>query len=173
MISIIIPTLNEEKYLPRLLKSICRQSFTDYEIIVSDGDSADRTKEIAESYGCKFIRSGVKGISVQRNVGAKLASGDILVFVDADCILPDRNFLSYVVNEFRGRKLDMGTLTFKHDYANAFVVAFDFFYWSLCFITQFFKKIRSHSLSDWKCYGRMNRIAKKRLSGFSENTLYA
>ena len=48
MISIVIPTLNEEKYLSKLLKSIKNQTFKDYEIIVSDNNSKDNTKKIAK-----------------------------------------------------------------------------------------------------------------------------
>jgi len=47
MLSIVIPTLNEEKYLPRLIASLKKQNFSDYEIIVSDGMSNDGTKEAA------------------------------------------------------------------------------------------------------------------------------
>ena len=54
MLSIIIPTLNEEKYLPRLLESIKNQNFSDYEIIVSDGGSSDSTKQIALDNNCLF-----------------------------------------------------------------------------------------------------------------------
>lgn len=57
MLSIIIPTLNEEKYLPRLLDSIYKQDFKNYEIIVSDAGSSDKTFEVAKRYGTKFILS--------------------------------------------------------------------------------------------------------------------
>ncbi len=57
-LSIIIPTYNEEEYLPKLLYSIKEQNFKDYEIIVADAGSIDKTKEIAESYGCKVIMVG-------------------------------------------------------------------------------------------------------------------
>ena len=54
-LSIIIPTYNEEEYLPKLLYSINEQNFKDYEIIVADAGSVDKTKEIAESHNCKVI----------------------------------------------------------------------------------------------------------------------
>ncbi len=50
-ISIVIPTLNEEAFLPTLLDSIKKQSFTDYEIIVADAGSKDKTIDIAQEYG--------------------------------------------------------------------------------------------------------------------------
>ena len=52
ILSIIIPTYNEEEYLPLLLKSIKQQDFRDYEIIVADANSKDNTVKIAEEYGC-------------------------------------------------------------------------------------------------------------------------
>ena len=61
-LSIIIPTYNEEKYLPELLKSIKEQNFSSYEIIVADNDSNDNTVKIAESYGCKVVSGGLPAI---------------------------------------------------------------------------------------------------------------
>ena len=55
ILSIIIPTYNEEEYLPVLLESIKQQDFSDYEIIVADADSKDNTVKIAEEYGCIVV----------------------------------------------------------------------------------------------------------------------
>ncbi len=100
MLSIIIPTLNEEKYLPRLLTSIKQQAFTDYEIIVSDGGSSDKTEAIAKSFQARVVvDSSLRHPSVQRNNGAKIAQGEIFLFLDADSVLPD-GFLPDVYQEF-------------------------------------------------------------------------
>ena len=88
-ISVIIPTLNEEKYLPRLLDSLRNQALEwgkDFEVIVVDGHSTDRTAEIAEEYGCRLLVSSVRSPAYQRNMGAEQAIGDFLVFLDADTI---------------------------------------------------------------------------------------
>jgi glycosyltransferase involved in cell wall biosynthesis len=106
MISIIIPTLNEEDYLPLLLKSIRKQGFTDYEIIVSDAGSEDKTREIAKKYGCEIVSGGMPAKG--RNEGAKIAKGDLFFFIDADSILPD-NFFSKLIKEFKKRKLDLAS----------------------------------------------------------------
>lgn len=96
-LSIIIPTYNEEEYLPDLLKSIQRQDFKDYEVIVADSHSTDNTVNIAKSYGCHVVPGGLPGIG--RNNGAKVAKGEILLFIDSDCVLTD-NYLSSAIEEF-------------------------------------------------------------------------
>jgi cellulose synthase/poly-beta-1,6-N-acetylglucosamine synthase-like glycosyltransferase len=88
MISIIIPTLNEEKYIESTLKSLKNQDYNGkYEIIVADGMSKDKTVKIARKYADKVALVKKKGIAEGRNEGAKVAKGDILLFIDADTIL--------------------------------------------------------------------------------------
>ena len=58
-ISVIIPTLNEEKYLPILLHSLKQQTFRDFEVIVADAGSTDKTKEVAEGLGAKLVPGGM------------------------------------------------------------------------------------------------------------------
>ena len=106
MISIIIPVLNEEDYLPLLLNSIEKQEFIDYEIIIADGGSKDRTTEIATNYGCRVISGGLPAKG--RNEGVKIARGELLFFIDADSTLPP-NFFSKLIEEFEKRKLDLAS----------------------------------------------------------------
>ena len=110
MLSIVIPTLNEEKYLPQLLKSIEKQNFKDYEIIVADAHSKDKTVKIAKSFGCKIVRGGLP--SKGRNEGAKIAKGDLILFLDADVILP-KNALLKIIKEFEERDLDVASFLFS------------------------------------------------------------
>jgi glycosyltransferase involved in cell wall biosynthesis len=108
MLSIIIPTLNEEKYLPLLLEAIKKQSFNDdYEIIVADAASEDRTSEIVKSYGYKIAKGGLPAQG--RNEGAKIAKGDIFLFMDADNIFLPENFFKNLLEEFGERKLDIAS----------------------------------------------------------------
>jgi len=106
MLSIIIPALNEEDYLPALLKSIRRQDFNDYEIIVADGGSEDETIKIAKDFGCIIAPGGstAKG----RNEGAKIAKGDLFLFIDADSVLSEHLLLK-LITEFNKRKLGLAS----------------------------------------------------------------
>lgn len=106
MISIIIPTLNEEERLPLLLESLRKQNFSDYEIIVADAGSKDRTLDIARENGCKIAKGGLPAFG--RNEGARQALGDKLLFLDADVVLPD-NFFFKALDEFGKRNLDIAS----------------------------------------------------------------
>lgn len=117
MISIIIPTFNEEKYIGKLLNSIARQNFNEeIEIIVADAGSTDRTKEIIDGYKSKFkeiliIKGGMPAVG--RNNGAKASSGDPIFFVDADMIISDNDFLTKSVDYFRKHKLGIAPTYLK------------------------------------------------------------
>jgi glycosyltransferase involved in cell wall biosynthesis len=105
-VSIIIPALNEEVLLPRLLESIKAQDFDDYEIILADAHSKDRTREVAGQYGCRVVDGGLPGAG--RNAGAAVAQGDFLFFLDADVILP-KGFIRNVHDEMQDRYIDLAT----------------------------------------------------------------
>lgn len=106
MLSIIIPTLNEEDYLPFLLESIKKQNSDDYEIIVADAGSDDKTLEIAKNFGCNITSGGMPGKG--KNEGAKAAKGDIILFVDADVIFPQA-FLNDALEEFKKKDLEIAS----------------------------------------------------------------
>ena len=86
-LSIIIPVLNEERSLARILSAFESWERTTSEIIVVDGGSADRTLDVAGDYSCTVI-SAAKGRASQMNAGANYATGEILLFLHADTTLP-------------------------------------------------------------------------------------
>jgi glycosyltransferase involved in cell wall biosynthesis len=106
MISIIIPALNEENYLPGLLDSLEKQNLKDYEMILADAGSRDRTIEIAKKYGCKVVPGGLPAKG--RNEGAKAARGDLFLFLDSDLVLPE-GFLDAFLQEFKKKNLDIAS----------------------------------------------------------------
>jgi glycosyltransferase involved in cell wall biosynthesis len=88
MVSVIIPTLNEEKALPVALRHLLQQ-FGDYEVIVVDGGSLDRTCEIVRGEPRVRLLTASRGRASQMNTGAQHASGEWLLFLHADTVLPD------------------------------------------------------------------------------------
>jgi len=100
VVSVVIPTLNEEKYLPKTLESIKNQTFKNYELIISDGGSTDKTVEIAKKYGAKVIIKHNSNVCEARDVGLRQALGEIFVGSDADTIYP-KNHLELIHNEFQ------------------------------------------------------------------------
>lgn len=103
MLSIIIIAKNEEKLLPKLLNSIKNQTFKDYEIILSDANSTDKTREIAARYGCSIVDGGLPARG--RNNGVEAAKGELLLFLDADVYLDNKNFLKQSIRFFNKNKL--------------------------------------------------------------------
>ncbi len=94
--SIIIPALNEEKYIEKTLESARKQKTSlNYEVVVADNSSEDRTAEIAEKYADKVVTVKRRGTWIGRNTGARKSRGRVLVFVDADTTIPP-NYLDAV-----------------------------------------------------------------------------
>lgn len=96
-ISVIIPALNEEKLLERMLQQFPPSLTQQYriELVVSDGGSTDRTLEIARRYAQTVVENtaGVKQtISIGRNEGARHARGEIFVFLNADTLIKDPSY---------------------------------------------------------------------------------
>jgi glycosyltransferase involved in cell wall biosynthesis len=112
--SIIIPTLNEEVNLPILLESISKQTETDFEVIVSDSGSKDSTKEKADEYAKKInnfrlVEHQSKNVSQARNYGATQATGNFLVFFDADVEI-EPNFFKEIKEKIIKNNLDATTV---------------------------------------------------------------
>jgi len=100
--SIIIPTYNSEKYIQPCLDSIMNIDFPkkDYEIIVVDGRSKDRTLNILKKHKIKLIHSTNISIANSRNLAAKQAKADNLVFIDSDCVV-NKNILKISENHLK------------------------------------------------------------------------
>ncbi len=92
-ISVIIPVHNEEKDISLCLKSLNEQSFKDFEIIVVDDGSTDNTLGVVKEFSkVGIIKGQHKGPGFSRNLGARAAKGEILVFIDADMTF-DKDYL--------------------------------------------------------------------------------
>ena len=110
-LSVIIPTLNEERLLPATLEGLVATS--DCEVIVSDGGSSDATREIALQRGCTVLL-GPPGRGRQMNAGAARAAGGLLLFLHADTRLP-AGFVAMVEEALLGRGVSGGAFSLAID----------------------------------------------------------
>jgi len=111
-LNIVIPTLNEEKNISNLLNDILNSTYKDYEIIVSDNGSEDNTKKIVNELitnnpNIRLVTSEKKGASAARNNGALHATGEYILFLDADQRISEK-FIENCVKEMKERRLDIG-----------------------------------------------------------------
>lgn len=106
LLSVVVITLNEEKRLPRLLACLDAQTFQDFEVIVADAKSMDKTRTIAKRWGAKVIDGGLP--SKGRNAGLRAARGRLVQFFDAD-VEPVPDFLERNVAAFTKRGLAIGS----------------------------------------------------------------
>ncbi len=116
-LSIVVPTLNEAGYVGALLESLSTQTYRNFELIVVDGDSHDGTAAIVESYrtrlpSLRLIIEKERGLARARNVGARAASYQDLVFMDAEGIV-DKDFLATLVWEMRKKGLQVASARTK------------------------------------------------------------
>lgn len=103
-LSIIIPTLNEEKLLPFLLDLIKQENEDkSIEVVIADAGSTDKTVQIAKEYGCRVVEGGLPARG--RNNGAKNAKAEILFFLDADVLFP-KGTIKKSLEQFKKKKLD-------------------------------------------------------------------
>lgn len=125
MLSIIIPTLNEEKYIRKLLNCLANQTYKNFEVIVVDGNSQDKTKEIAKKQLIKpkIINTKKRGVAYQRNLGAKNARYDRLLFLDADITL-NNDFLEKSLKEIKKKGLKLASAGIKPDLKNWYYIVF-------------------------------------------------
>lgn len=103
--SVVIRTLNEERYLPELLTNIRNQLLSDFaiEIVLVDSGSTDKTLEIAQSFGCRITHIKKEDFTFGRslNVGCNFSNGDYLVFVSGHCIPATDSWLKNLIQPLR------------------------------------------------------------------------
>jgi glycosyltransferase involved in cell wall biosynthesis len=163
IISVIIPTYQEEKYIEPTLIALSNQTLKreKYEIIISDANSKDNTLKIAKKYADKIIISKKRGIGYGRNIGAKIAEGKYLVFVDADTIVLPQ-MLEIVLKEFK--KYDC---ILPRAFPSNATPLFSFYYFIYNFSISFFNLLKFPQTA-----GYLIAIKKKifeKIGGFDEN----
>lgn len=164
-LSIVIPVKNEEAILPKLLESVKRQSFSDYEIIVADAHSTDKTADVAKRYGAKIVEGGMPGPG--RNSGALEAKGDVIAFLDADVQLPNPRFLDDCLAEMDRKNLDVATCKVKPLSRKPIDRALHEVYNAYATVTE---KINPHAPGF--CI-LVRRHTHERIKGFDESVVFA
>jgi glycosyltransferase involved in cell wall biosynthesis len=107
-VSVIIPTLNEEKSLPHVIKEIPKDIVG--EILIIDGHSTDKTRKVAESLGCRvLLQPKKKGFGDALRFGFKEASGDVIISMDADGSHDPKDILKLINNLKEGYDLVLGS----------------------------------------------------------------
>jgi glycosyltransferase involved in cell wall biosynthesis len=104
LVSVIIPTLNSQKYIRECLDSVFEQTYKNYEVIVVDGGSSDKTLEIAKEYSNVRVVNSLKGRSKQKNIGAKESNGQYLYFIDSDFVLGQKTISEAILQKDSGQK---------------------------------------------------------------------
>jgi glycosyltransferase involved in cell wall biosynthesis len=131
-ISVIIPAHNEEDYLGETLDALNRQDYPDYEIVVVANGCTDRTGDAAHGKCHRLMTLPHKNLGVARNLGARMAKGELLVFLDADTIL-EPGALRIIAEQFNERDAG-GTLKGRPDIDR---FGYRLIYWLKNFIHRF------------------------------------
>jgi len=143
-VSLIIPAYNEEQYIGATLESVKRASRHAFggkaaiETIVVDNASTDGTAAVAISYATKLVRESHRNVARARNAGASAATGDVLVFLDADTLVPER-FFSRITEVMRDSQCLGGSPDIKHVSKRRWVRGY---------------------LALWRCVGRIAGMAQ-------------
>jgi len=103
---VVVPVLNAEGTIGDLLDSLMKVEYDrdKLEIILADGGSTDKTREIIQSYPVKLIVEKRKGLNVARNTGVRNSSGEIIIFTDSDCVVP-KDWIRQIVKNFKDKEI--------------------------------------------------------------------
>lgn len=117
LLTIVIPSKNEEKYIGATLKLLCGQHIGRTEVIVADANSSDNTRRIVNEFSdrlnIRIINGGLP--SVGRNAGAKLATTRYVLFLDSDCQIRDRGIIQACLYQMENKDLDLLSIKISAD----------------------------------------------------------
>ncbi len=166
--SVIIPTLNEEKNLPLILKDLIPQTFSDFEVIIVDGHSDDQTIANIKPLTPKLpqvtvLNSEIRNVSTQRNFGASKAQGEYLIFCDADDRLP-YHFLEGVKYQISKTKAPIFTTSMNDNLTNKKHVA-------IISLINFYTRIQQKTTSPYvvEALFGFKKTVFDRLKGFNSS----
>lgn len=109
-ISVIIPVYNAEKTIERLLNSVISQTYKNYEVIIINDGSTDKTESIISRYNSsniKIISNVNEGVGIARKIGFENATGDLVFFCDSDDYIPENNIFEKINEKFIKNNIDI------------------------------------------------------------------
>ncbi|MEM2119430.1 MAG: glycosyltransferase [Candidatus Bathyarchaeia archaeon] len=161
-LSVVIPTFQEERYIEKTLSSLSKiKAWAPLEIVVVDGGSTDHTVDKAKRFADKVYQLRKRGISRARNFGAKKASGDIILFLDAD-VDPTQDFVDKVLEIFNDSSVVGATCNIMPVHAKTVENVFFKLYNKLL---RFVCRFKPHSRGEFLAVRKMAFLA---LKGFDE-----
>lgn len=157
MISVIIPTLNEEENLPRSIEAVFKSS-RDCEVLVVDCGSADGTQLLARELGAGVIVTGVRQRAAQLNSGARHARGDVFLFLHADTMVPEPG-LGRIAAALKDEQVGGGAFARRFDSASPFLRM-------TCWLAELRNQVVGWHLGDQGIFVR--RTCFEQLGGFGQ-----
>lgn len=166
-ISVVIPAYNEEKLLPHCLKALQNQTIPkrDFEVIVVDNNSTDKTSQIAQKYGARVVFEAKKGIIHARAKGASSAKGEIIVCMDADSIA-SQDYLKKILMAFNDTSI-VGICGKVSVYDAPFIIRHGARFTTT--LAHYYSKIFKDSLIVWAPSFAFRRKAFEKAGGYSLN----
>lgn len=169
--SIVIPVYNVEDYIKECLDSVFQQSFKDYEVIVVNDGTKDKSMDIVKDYDVKIINQENQGLSAARNNGAKKAKGDYLLFVDSDDTI-DKDLLKNL-NEASKDKPEVIRFQIRETYEEKEPKDFPEEGFSSCNGVKAFEKICAyHFVENAWCYAIQRRYYEKEKFEFAKGMIH-
>ena len=168
--SIVIPALNEERYLPILLGSIVDTGIDHLDVIVVDGKSEDKTQEVVRAFAdthanrlsIRLFECEKRNVATQRNLGASNASHETIVFLDSDTHIPNRETIETLVASFQMENCAAASCRFRpmkrHILARAY-------YWLLYRFHKFQERRRPYAMGAFII---TKKSVFERVGGFDE-----
>ena len=167
-VSVVIPGKNSSDTIRQCIESVVNQSYRNLEVIYVDNNSLDNSIEIASEYPIKVIAEPRSGSFIARNTGARNASGEILVFIDSDCIAEEEFVERLVKTIIEGKEVScMGSIQSAEDNK-----------WSAIEQKTFDNLITAIKKRDYVSIAYTGNLAIKKsvfdeLRGFDENIFWA
>lgn len=164
-LSVVIPALEEERWLPLLLADLAAQDRRADEVIVVDGGSNDRTRELATQAGATVL-SSPRGVGRQRDLGGRMAKGELIVFFDADVRLEPKKTLGQLEAAFLAKKCDCACPRYRPWQSTPAIRA------GFAFFDSIFRLFQYLSPSGAGCCIVVTKMHFEKSGGFRHDTVY-